>query len=414
MDSQRPKLVILGTGFASFSLVKEIDVHEYEVVIVSPRNHFLFTPLLPSTTVGTVEFRSIIEPIRIARKGITFHQAECADVDLDTKTLHCKGAFRGTPFTMNYDALVIGVGAVSNTFGIPGVEQHAMFLKELADARAIRQKIIENFERASQPRRSLERKKQLLHFVVVGGGPTGVEFAAEMHDFATQDLAKWFPDLSEHIRITVLEATGAILTSFDKKLGGYALRHFEREGIEVRTNAFVEEVQEEQVVLSHGETIKCGLVVWSTGVGPTGLIEQLKAKGVATDKQSRILTDDYFRIPGVEDVYAIGDCARIDGQDLPPTAQVAQQEGHYLAGYLNKRARHRDAEQFHYKHMGMMAYIGNQRALADMRNVKSKGFGTWLLWRSAYLTKLVSFKNKVLVFGDWLHTWVFGRDISRF
>jgi len=174
----RPRLVVLGTGFAAFSLVKDIDAERYEVVIVSPRNHFLFTPLLPSTTVGTIEFRSIIEPIRVARKGITFHQALCESIDFDSKTLHLRGAFRNTPFDLDYDLLVIGVGANSATFNIPGVEDHALFLKELPDARAIRQKIIENFERASQPRRSVERKKQLLHFVVVGGGPSGVEFAA--------------------------------------------------------------------------------------------------------------------------------------------------------------------------------------------------------------------------------------------
>lgn len=411
MADRRPTLIVLGSGFASFSLVKTIDVERYEVVVISPRNHFLFSPLLPSTTVGTVEFRSIIEPIRTARRNIRFYQARCVRIDPEAKVVHCEGAFRGSPFELAYDMLVVGVGAVSNTYGVPGVERHAFFLKELSDARGIRQKIIECFERASKPARPLDQVKALLHFIIVGGGPTGVEFAAEMHDFVKQDLGKWFPDLKEHVRITILEARGEILSNFDARLGSYAIEHFGRTHVEVRTHSLVQEVLEDEVVLQTHERIPCGLVVWSTGIGASDLVRSLD---VRRDSLGRIVVDESFGVPGMEGVYAAGDCAAIEGEDHPPTAQVAQQQGTYLAKWLNRRVRERSTKPFEYRHMGMLAYIGERRALADLKNVKGRGFATWLFWRSAYLSKLVSTKNKMLVLGGWVRTFLFGRDISRF
>ncbi len=402
---------MLGTGFSSFTLVKEIDVERYEVVIVSPRNHFLFTPLLPSTTVGTIEFRSIIEPIRTARRGIRYYQAACVGIDTAANEIECEGAFAGKRFKLKYDVLVIGVGMVSNTFNIPGVQEHALFLKELADARAIRSRISDCFEQASEPGLTNPQMESLLHFVVVGGGPTGVEFAAEMHDFVTEDLAKWFPDLMPLVRITLLEATGEILNAFDESLGKYALRQLKRERINVRTHSFVKEVRRDRVVLADGEEIPCGLVVWSTGIGPTPLAIQ---SNLPTNDHGRIVTDKSFVVLGTQNVYAMGDCSSVEGEVLAPTAQVAQQEGEYVAHRLNQIARGREPDDFKYHHRGMLAYIGSNRAIADLQNFKAKGFTTWLFWRSAYLTKLVSLKNKILVFGDWVQTSLFGRDISRF
>lgn len=410
-SNHRPTLIVLGTGFGALSLVKAIDVERFDVRVVSPRNHFLFTPLLPSTTVGTIEFRSIIEPIRKARKGIQFHQATCTTIRPEDNVIECTGAFKGKPFELTYDHLVVAVGAVSNTFGIPGVGEHAFLLKELSDARGIRQRICECFERAYKPNRTEEEIRGLLHFVVVGGGPTGVEFAAELHDFVTQDVRRWFPDMQDHVQITLLEAKGEILTQFDAKLGAYAQRHFSRMRVTVRTESMVKEVREDSVILNTGEEIPCGLVVWSTGIGPTKLVDNLPFK---KDAMKRLVVDDHFLVSGAKNIYAVGDCTCVEGQDHPPTAQVAQQEGAYLAKILNRLVRQKTAEPFEYRHMGMLAYIGERRALADLKNVKGKGFATWLFWRSAYVTKLMSFKSKLLVLGDWFRTFLFGRDISHF
>lgn len=408
---KRETLLILGTGFAAFSLVKAVDIERYQIVVVAPRNHFLFSPLLPSTTVGTIEFRSIIEPIRTARKGIRYHQASCTSIDLEKRVAHCEGKFKQTPFDVPYDRVVIAVGAVSNTFGIPGVAEHCYFLKEIQDARNIRHEVIQCFERASKPNRPVEDFDWLLRFVIVGGGPTGVEFAAELHDFIEQDLSKWFPDLIPYVRITLLEAQDSILTMFDASLSEYTRKHFTRNKIQVRTGSMVKEVRSGVVVLQSGEEIGYGLVVWSTGNGPTDLVANLD---LPKDRARRVLTDASFRVAGRDDVYAIGDCAVIEDNPLPPTAQAAQQAGTHLAKMLNAVARGEPAPPFQYKHRGMLAYIGDKKALADLGNVRGKGFTAWLFWRSAYLTKLVSLQNKFLVASDWLRSFIFGRDISQY
>lgn len=407
----KPKLVILGTGFGALSLIKKVNADYYDIHVISPRNHFLFTPLLPSTTVGTIEFRSIIEPIRAAKEGIKFYLAEATGIDAQQKIVTCKGAIDGEPFQFSYDYLVITVGAISNTYGIPGVKEYALFLKDIADARAIRQKIIDCFEMANTPGLIDDERKRLLHFLVVGGGPTGVEFAAEMHDFLIEDLYKWFPQQIHEFQITILEATTQILSTFDASLSEYTINLFKRQRIQVRTRSPVKEVGKEQVILQDGTAISYGLIVWATGNGPTPFVESLP---FPKDRASCLLTDDFFHVAEVPYVYAIGDCATVIGKNMPATAQVAQQQGKYLGKIFNRLAQNKLIFPFEYRHMGMLAYVGGKKALADLPNIKGRGFSAYLFWRSAYLTRLVSLKNKILVLFDWFKTAIFGRDISRF
>jgi NADH:ubiquinone reductase (non-electrogenic) len=410
-DRDKPRLIVLGTGFAAFSLLKSLKRSAFDTTVVSPRNHFLFTPLLPSTTVGTLEFRSIIEPIRRAVPGIHYVQARCTDVDTARKEIACKGSLDGTLFRLQYDTLVIAVGAVNNTYNIPGVEQHALFLKEVLDARTIRERVIDCFERASQPTVTEDLRKQLLHFVVVGGGPTGVEFAAELNDFVTEDLHKPYSSLISHVKITILEAGPSILSTFDGVLSDYTAKFFRRQRIEVRTNSPVVRVAAETITLRNGDIVPFGLLVWSTGTGPTQLIQSLP---FPKSKTVRLLTDEWFRVKSADGLYALGDCAAFESIELPATSQVAQQEGKYLAKVLTLSLAKKAVSPFQYHHYGMLAYVGSNRALADLAAVKGRGLATWIFWRSAYLTKLVSLKNKILVVFDWVKTFVFGRDISRF
>lgn len=407
----KPTLIILGTGFAGFSLIKHLRRDVFRTIVVSPRNHFLFTPLLPSTTVGTVEFRSIIESVRVARPDVEFVQAFATALDTKRRRLQCQSALDGRRFSFLYDRLVIGVGATPATYGVPGVRQNALFLKELADARAIRGRIIECLERASQPTISTDERKRLLHYVVVGGGPTGVEFAAEMHDFITEDLRRSYATLVNEVRITLLEAGKHILNTFDAALSQYATRFFRRQHIAIRTRSPVADVKKNRVILKDKTVIPCGLIVWTGGIAPTRFVASLK---LPKDKSSRLVVDDFLRVKETSELFAMGDCISIEGKTTPATAQVAQQEGTYLAGALQREARGLPVARFEYKHYGMLAYIGSAHALADLESVKGHGFAAWLFWRSVYLTRLVSLKNKILVLFDWAKTFVFGRDISRF
>ncbi len=411
----KTKIVVLGSGFASFSFVKSLRTGAYDISVVSERNHFLFTPLLPSTTVGTIEFRSIIEPIRQARKGLHFVQARCKYIDCVKKTVQCRNIIDGREFSLAYDKLIVAVGAINNTFGIPGVRDHAFFLKELRDARKIRQRIIDNFEQASTPGIEAGELNRILHFVVVGGGPTGVEFAAEMADFLEDELTVSYPQLVGAARITLIEAGRHILNSFDEKIAEYATRLFNRRRVTVLTNKAVREVRADAILLADGSELSYGLLVWSTGNGPTDLVASLPFE---KDPAQRILTDTHFCVLNQEDVFAVGDCANIMGRPMVATAQVAMQSGKYLARLFTAMQKTGKPPQqlkpFVYKHMGMLAYIGSNKAVADLPNTKTHGFATWLFWRSAYLTRLVSLKNKILVVFDWTKAILFGRDISRF
>lgn len=261
--------MILGTGWGSYSVLKHIDKKLFDVVVISPRNHFLFTPLLCSTTVGTLEFRSIIEPVRNTgfRDEHDFQLAEATALFPEERKVICKSTLNNEVVEFHYDKLVIGVGAVSNTFGVPGVYEHAFFLKEIADARKIRNQILKNFELAVQPGISEEEKRRLLHFVIVGGGPTGVEFGAELYDFVRQDVNRLYSHEKANVRVTLIEAQH-ILPSFDKKLRNYAEKKMKQREQFKLLQSSVTEVQQDGVTLKGGDKIHCGLVVWSTGLAP--------------------------------------------------------------------------------------------------------------------------------------------------
>ena len=401
---------MLGTGFGAFNLITKIG-DGYDITVVSPRNHFLFTPLLPSTTVGTVEFRSIIEPVRHARWRLRFLHARAEGIDPKRRLVRCTGAVSGERFTVRYDTLVIAVGAISNSYNVPGVERYTLFLRELNDARVLRQRIIQSFERANLPTATTEERRRLLHFVICGGGPTGVEFAAELHDFLTEDLHRSYPDLVPLARISIVEASHGLLNSFDEKLRQYAEELFHRQQIQVLRGSPVTRVTATEVRLKSGTVLSYGLLLWSTGNGPTPFVSSLP---LPKNPRGQLIVDTTFRVSGTRDIYALGDCAVLTDSPLPETAQVAQQQGKYLARSLNAIARGVAPEPFRYRHLGMLAYIGGNRALADLQNFKGRGRTAWLFWRSAYLTRVVGVKNKVLVLFDWMKARLFGRDISQF
>lgn len=406
----KKKLLILGSGFGAFSLLKRINTDLYDIKIVSPRNHFLFTPLLPSTTVGTIEFRSIIEPIRNI-KNTHYYQAYCTNIDTKNKIITCYDADSNNTFETEYDLLVIAVGELTNTFGIEGIKDYALFLREVNEARKIRIKVIDCFENASLPGLTDEQKKNLLNFVVCGGGPTGVEFAAELHDFVDEEVSKKYPELTPFIKVTLIEAGEKLLNSFDEKLSTYTMKNFLSQKIIVKTKSYITRVNEREILLNDGSKISYGLLVWATGNTASELIS--KANLPKTDK-NKIKIDNFLKVKGFDNIFALGDCSEQEEHPFPVTAQTAQQQGKYLGKTLNKMAKGIKIKPFRFRDFGMLAYIGNHKALANTPQYKGSGFGAWLFWRSVYITKLVSSKNKVLVLFDWFKTFIFGRDISNF
>jgi NADH:ubiquinone reductase (non-electrogenic) len=405
------RILVLGGGFAAYRFTRELgELEGHAVTLAAARNHFLFTPLLPSTTVGTLEFRSILEPLRKQRSA-AFRLVSAESLDRARRVVRGVSPLDGRPEEIGYDALIIAVGAVPGTFGVPGVADHAVFLKEMRDARVIRRRVLDCLEIASSPALTPGERDRLLTFVVVGGGPTGVEFAAELHDFLMADLSEAYPEQAPHARIVLLEAMPKLLGAFDQSLSEYTAKRFRRARIEVRTGARVVNVAADRLALHDGSEISFGLLVWATGNAPTDFVKGLD---LPKDGAGRLLVGPDLRVKGEESIYALGDCSIMEGAPLPATAQVAEQQGRYLAKAFHRRAHGKPVTPFVYKPMGMLAYVGGNRAVADLPGIKGSGFITFLFWRSVYLSKLVSVRNRILVLFDWIKSHVLGRDLSRF
>ncbi|KAL4178374.1 hypothetical protein KRP22_003295 [Phytophthora ramorum] len=443
VQSDNYQLVIVGTGWAGYEMFtecskyladieKNVGGRDVDIVVVSMRNHFLYTPLLASTTVGTLEFQSITEPIRdgMFRHEGHFHLASVKEIDPEKKELFVKSALGSRQeYPIKYDTLVLACGSRPLTFGLPGVEEHAFFLKEIHHAQKIRNRILENFEVATQPGVTPEEKERLLHFVVVGGGPTGIEFCAELYDLVLQDLRHMYPDVSKYLGVTLLDS-GEILSGFDKQLRTVALSKIEsRSSMQIIKKNCIE-VTAEGVTLEGGEKLPAGLVVWTAGVGPNALTKSLTV--FEKSKRGNILTNQYcqvlgaaeveneapFGMPRRSNIFSIGDCAEILDYPLPATAQKAQTQADYLTALLRGKNT-APAKPYMFRSKGMMTYIGSYQGLFEARpgednKITLSGWQAWFLWRSAYLTKLGSWRLRLQVPLDWLKAIVVGRDVSRF
>ncbi|KAJ2891654.1 putative external nadh-ubiquinone oxidoreductase mitochondrial precursor protein [Zalerion maritima] len=489
-EPKKERVVILGSGWAGYGVARTLDPKKYERIVVSPRSYFVFTPLLASTAVGTLEFRAVLEPIR--RLGVKFHQGWADDIDFTNKTIRVeanasdemsdrpvtpppvlgiKGSSlaepslqlpsrrreKGEMFEVGYDKLVVAVGAYSQTFGIEGVRKHAHFLRDIGDARRIRLRVLSLFEQCSYPDSetglSEKDKSDLLHFAIVGGGPTGIEFAAELHDLIHEDLKKMYPDLVKYVSITVYDVAKKILPMFDQALARYAMDTFARQGIKVETEKHLDRIREDESgngtlrikVRELGDEEKgAGLVVWSTGLMQNPMVEKLKGKRfkipggpagtgrgplvrlLGESRTGGIVTDGNMRAKAynggsekgdssmvLPDVFVVGDCATVEDQKgLPNTAQVASQQANYLAQGLNKGALL--GKPFKFRNLGTLTYVGGWKAIHQGEGNDLRGWAAWVVWRTAYLTKSMSVRNKLMVPVHWLVTWLFGRDISRF
>jgi NADH dehydrogenase FAD-containing subunit len=481
----KERVVVLGSGWGAASFISELDSDLYDITVVSPRNHFIFTPFLAGSSVGSVEYRSICEPIREFNRQAQYFEATATEIDTSKRTVKClpvscESCNLVAEFTINYDYLLVTIGAKTNTFGIPGVQENCSFLKEIQDAKTIRTKIVSCFERANMPNLSDELKGSLLTFVVVGAGPAGVEFASELRDFVEQDGSKYYPELLKYVKIKVIEATNTVLAPFEKPLQEEAIQRMSRpvrikdpkarnllpsdyKLQEVLLNSPVSRVDKNIIHLKDGREIKYGgLCVWAGGNGPVPLTQQLieslgeEQRNVQNVARGRIAIDRWMRALGGDGrVLALGDCTCVIEDQVPATGQVASQQGEYLANLMNRKYNlsttamedgtlpppPRDmqrvgnsleeniaalttgttefAKPFQFLNLGLLAYTGDCTALAQVSTapkapaIKSTGKLGNTLWRSVYLGKQVSWRNRLLVLNDWMKRVWFGRDITQ-
>ncbi|KAI5453063.1 hypothetical protein NCC49_006092 [Naganishia albida] len=447
-NSDKETLVVVGGGWAGYNFVRKLDKSRYNLICVSGSTNFVTTPLLPSSASGSLGFRDIVEPLR-STSELSFHHSWAEHVDFDNQTVTClpasSPAFRAkdplvkeqqrdaraeTPerlkatYKIRFDKLVIAAGSYNQTFSTPGVEKNAFFLKDIEGASAIRYQIYELLDIATWPLLSDADRKALTTWVIVGGGPTGSELAAELHDLVKcKKFKDAYPLLAPQIRIKLIDAAPAILTSFDKRLAKYARDKFQREGIEVLTSRKIKRVNTWSIETEQDGHIPAGLVVWSTGNKAPPLVERIN--DLAKDKRGYLQTNQQLQVykqrdapeqePVVlENVWAMGDCAQIKDYFLPATAQVANQQGVFLAKVLSGQVTEPAQKRFEYFHRGAMTNIGGGEGLIDAPLGRMKGRLAWVAWRSYYWISSISLRNKLAIIAKWTVNSVLGRDVSRF
>ena len=403
-----PRIVVVGAGFGGLSVIRGLKLAPAFVTVIDKTNHNLFQPLLYQVATAALAPSDIAVPVRglfsdMPRVGTLMGDVE--GVDVARKVVKVKGV----P-DIPYDYLVLATGSVYSWFGHDEWSKHAFTLKTLDQAMALRSSLLAAFEWA-ESRTDPEEIRKLLTFVVVGGGPTGVEMAGAIAELAHSTLKSDFRRIRPSwARIVLCEGGPQLLAGFPKHLCDYARAHLEALGVEVKTGAQVEAVDRDGV-MAGGERIPAANVLWAAGTAATPVADWIgaeKGKGDAV----KIGTD--CSVPGHPDVYAIGDCTIMEGPDgkrLPGVAPVAKQQGAYVATVLMARLTGQQAPPpFKYADQGQLAMVGRSAAIADLGRVKMTGVLGWLLWSIIHLYFLIGAKNRVAVYLSWVWAWLtYGR-----
>lgn len=401
-------VVIVGGGFGGIfaarnleSLVKEGVI---DVTVINRKNYFLFTPLLHEVATGGLTPTSVIEPIReiFRTSKVEFVQDEVVSIDTIKKEV-------ATPtHIFAYDYLVISSGAETNYYGTPGAKENTLTLKNLEDALAIRRQIISSCEKGSLTD-DVEQRKKLLSFIVVGAGATGVELAAEIIEFVKETLCSYYHSsclTKEDMSVHLVAASPDLLSQFPQKLRLIAQKELEHDGINVMVNMKVTGVEHGKIIFSDGTFLEGNTIVWVAGVKPT-YIEIPRAE--KEEKSGRIKIDEFLRVIGPENVFALGDASGT----LPMLAQVAVQQGKVAAANIKRSIVGELLQPFTFKEKGLLVSLGQWYAAGKIFGVTLKGPLMWWIWRTIYLFNFHSWKKRFKIASEWTVNLFFPRDISQ-
>ena len=410
------RIVILGGGFGGTAVARRLEQHfrrdpTVEITLVDRENFSLFTPLLPEVSSGAIEPKHIVSPLRALLLRTIIRQAEVRSVDLARRLVlaaHCPTC-RIVPLA--YDHLVLALGSVTNFFGLPGVATHAVTMKSLADAAALHAHVIDKFEHADMDR-DPGTQRELLTFVVAGGGFAGVETAGELNDFV-RGAERYYPAVRrEDVRVVLVHPGSRILPEVSESLSAYALKKLRQRGVEVLLGTRIAEYQESRVRLATAVEIPSRTLVWTAGLVPNPLIAAIDVPRATGGK---VEIDETLQVKGHPGLWALGDCAafldRATGQPSPPTAQHAIRQGRQVADNIAAVIQGRDPVPFAYTPLGVLAGLGRRSAVAEILGLRFSGFVAWWLWRTVYLLKLPGLERKGRVALDWTLDLFFPRDI---
>ncbi|RPH64055.1 MAG: NAD(P)/FAD-dependent oxidoreductase [Acidobacteria bacterium] len=400
--SRVPHVVIVGAGFAGLEAARALRRAPVHVTVLDRSNHHLFQPLLYQVATASLSPADIASPIRHVLSRQTNTRVLLADVqgvDLPNRMLRLDGD------ELSYDYLIVATGSSHTYFGHPEWAEPAPGLKTLDDALVMRRRILLAFERAERENDEA-RRRMLLTFVIVGGGPTGVELAGALAEIARHSLHREFRTIEpEHAIITLIERGPTILPTFPESLRNAARASLRRLGVDIRENTAVIDVVPNLVQLD-GQAIAAGTILWAAGVAASPLGSWL---GVPLDRTGRVIVEPDLSIPGRPDVFVVGDLAAFtdqDGKVLPGLAPVAQQQGRHAAVNIVRLIAHQRTQPFRYRDYGNMATIGRGAAIADFGRVRLSGLIGWLAWLFVHIMRLVGFRNRIAVFFEWAWAYV--------
>lgn len=416
-------IVILGGGFAGMTTAQNLEEvfgpdRSVAFTLVSDTNALLFTPMLAEVAGSSLEPSHISTPLRTSLRRTRVIRGQVSEVDFEHRRIQIAVQGGGTS-ELEYDHVVLALGAVSNYLGLTNVQELAFDFKSLLDAIRIRNHVIDMFERADREL-DIEKRRELLTFVIAGGGFAGVELAGALNDFARGILAD-YPNISpEDLGIVLVHARDRILPELSESLGRYAQESMAARGVTFRLNCRLNDCRLGAVILSDGE-LRAQTLVWTAGTAPNPLI---RASGLETDRRGAVIVDSTMAVTGHAGVWAIGDCASLKdgktGSPCPPTAQFALREARVLARNIRAAVRGRTLEPFHFDSLGALCVVGHHTACAELSvpfarqtSVRFRGLLAWLMWRGIYLGKLPGLERKVRVLSDWVIELFFPRDIVQ-
>ena len=405
-ETAKKRIVIIGAGFGGLKIAKKLVGSGYQIVLIDKNNYHQFQPLFYQVASSGIEPSSILFPLRKIfqkRKDVYIRVAEVYSVDPEKKELQT------SLDTVWYDYLVIATGVNSNFFGMKNMEQFSIPMKSISEAMSLRNRILSNLEKAvTLFDQHEDEKKSLLNVVVVGGGPTGVEIAGAIAEMKNFVLPKDYPDLNlDLMQISLVEGSPALLASMSKHASEKSLFYLERLGINVHLNTRVIDYDGKILQLGNGEQMHTQLVIWAAGISgvvPPGIPDE------SVGRSRRMLVDEYSKLKGFEDIYAIGDASIMSNSDFPnghpQVAQVAIQQGANLARNFKAIRKKSPLKAFKYIDRGSMATIGRNRAVADLPFLKFSGFIAWLTWMFVHLMAIVGVKNRLLIFINWMWNYL--------
>ena len=419
------RILILGGGFGGMTTAASLERligadRSVSVTLISDSSALLFTPMLAEVAGSSLEPTHISSPLRTSVHRTTFLRGRVEQIDLAARVVHVAADMRSPARDVPFDELVLALGAVSNTMGLPGVQQNAFDFKSLLDAMRIRNHVIDMFERAShEPDPELRRGQ--LTFAVAGGGFAGVELIGALNDFARGMLAV-YPSLGPaDLSLVLIHSHDRILPELSDSLAAYALDGLRARGVTFKLKDRVAAAEPGLVRLASKETIRTSTLVWTAGTAPNPLMTNLP---VERDRRGAVLVEKTLAVKGAAHVWALGDCAAVidgrSGEPCPPTAQFALREASLLAHNVYASLRGRPLKDFHFDSLGALCVVGHHHACAELaipftkgRTVRFSGLFAWLLWRGIYLGKLPGVERKIRVMIDWIIELFFPRDIVQ-